>query len=514
MKFSIATVATFAALGLAQQTGNQMQQTGNQMQQTGNQMQQTGNQMQQTGNQMQQSGNQMAAANYQWPVSDFMYRLQGTQEGNTATGPQVMYTDGQNIFFGTQQSHTSPNGQPLVELMVFFDTQGNLDLSRSSPRAQQMMQQNRFLSADQQGAMQLSSQASGKWEFSSRNGNGDMSDVALRFNENQQFLACPVQQQRQQGQDQQRQQQTQQQQGQDQQRQQQTQQQQWAEDERQNLMQQGQQRQGNEQQKRDIRQQQAQDQNLQQVRPQQQQQQQTQQQQTQQQGQQRQNSDMYQVFINNAPCENPIKLSLNGERQNGQAHYSDIILRVIAPSGDIHYSPVYNQNGRLYASSEQRPGQQVNAMRSQLSYQGQLVDTQSRQFATLGQNQQLALTDADNVHMGAKGFSVNNQGYLNFNNLQFLACNAGNNVWEIRPVGAEGAASGCSDGQTVSIRVEQAPRQQQQQTQQQDRDQQRQQQIQDQQRQQQTQQTQDQQRQQQGQQLQQTRPEQNGQEQS
>ncbi|KAG5360419.1 hypothetical protein CJU89_3484 [Yarrowia sp. B02] len=458
MKFSIATVATFAALGLAQQSGNQMMQTGNQMQ---------------------QSGNQMAAANYQWPVSDFMYRLQANREGNTA-GPQVMYTDGQNVFLGTQQGHTSPNGQPLVEIMVFFDTHGNLDLSRSSPQSQQLMQQNRFLSADQQGAMQLSSQASGKWEYSSRN--GDMSDVALRFNQNQQFLACPVQQSRQQGQDQQRQQQSQQ--------------QQWAQDERQNLQQQGQQRQNaqqqtqqqdNEHQKRDVRQQQQDDRQLLQVRPgqqnqqtqqqqqnQQNQQQQNQQQQNQQQQNQQQqnqqlrNSDMYQVYINNAPCENPVKLSLNGQRQNGQAHYSDVILRVIAPSGEIHYSPVYNQNGRLYASSEQRPGQEAHAMRSQLSYQGQLIDTQTRQFATLGQNQQLALADADNVRMGQKGFSVNNQGYLNFNNLQFLACNAGNNVWEIRPVGAEGASSGCPDGQTISIRVEQAPQQQrQQQTQQQ-----------------------------------------------
>lgn len=400
MIFSITTIVTFAALGLAQQQQTQ-------------------------------------AANYRWPVSDYMYRLQASQDGNTATGPQVMYTDGQNVLFGSQQNGASPSSQPLVEIMAFFDTHGNLDLSRSSAKAQRLMQENRYLAAGQQGAMQLTPEASGKWEYSSRD--GDMSDVALRFNQNQQFLACPVQQ-----------------------RQQQTQQQQWAEGERQSLQQQGQDRQ------------------LQRAQPQQQNQQ------TQQQGQLQRNNDMYLVFIDNAPCQNPIKLSLSGERQNGQAHYADAILRVIAPSGQMHYSPVYNRNGRLYASSDQRPGQEVNAMRSQLSYDGHLVDTRSRQFATLGQNQQLALTDADNIRMAAKGFSVNNQGYLNFNDLQFLACNAGNNVWEIRPLGAEGATSGCSDGQTVAIRMEQAPQQQQQ--------------------------TQNQQtQQQQGQQLQQTRPEQNGQ---
>ncbi|AOW01751.1 YALI0B15554p [Yarrowia lipolytica CLIB122] len=60
--------------------------------------------------------------------------------------------------------------------------------------------------------------------------------------------------------------------------------------------------------------------------------------------------------------------------------------------------------------------------------------------------------------MGSKGFSVNNQGYLNFNNQQFPACNAGNNVWEILlPPRAL-----LPDATTVrpSIRVEQAPRQQ------------------------------------------------------
>jgi hypothetical protein len=61
-----------------------------------------------------------------------------------------------SIFYGTQRSHTSSNGQPLVDVMVFFDdTKGNLDLSRSSPNAQQFMQPNWFLSADQQGGSSL-----------------------------------------------------------------------------------------------------------------------------------------------------------------------------------------------------------------------------------------------------------------------------------------------------------------------------------------------------------------------
>ncbi|KAJ8052545.1 hypothetical protein LXG23DRAFT_52029 [Yarrowia lipolytica] len=225
-----------------------------------------------------------------------------------------------SIFYGTQRSHTSSNGQPLVDVMVFFDdTKGNLDLSRSSPNAQQFMQPNWFLSADQQGGSSL---------------------PGFR-----------------------------------------------------------------------------------------------QQQQTQQQGQGRKNSYMYQAFNNKAPCETPFRLSLN----------------VFAPSEDIHYSPVYNQNGRLLASSDQQPGYEVKAIRSQTSYQ-------RRQFATPGQSQNLALTNADNLQMGSKGFSVNNQGYLNFNNQQFPACNAGNNVWEILlPPRAL-----LPDATTVrpSIRVEQAPRQQ------------------------------------------------------
>ncbi|KAB8284989.1 hypothetical protein BKA91DRAFT_144496 [Yarrowia lipolytica] len=210
------------------------------------------------------------------------------------TGNQMQQSGRTANAFGPQRSHTSSNGQPLVDVMVFFDdTKGNLDLSRSSPNAQQFMQPNWFLSADQQGGSSL---------------------PGFR-----------------------------------------------------------------------------------------------QQQQTQQQGQGRKNSYMYQAFNNKAPCETPFRLSLNG-------------------------------NGRLLASSDQQPGYEVKAIRSQTSYQN------------------LALTNADNLQMGSKGFSVNNQGYLNFNNQQFPACNAGNNVWEILlPPRAL-----LPDATTVrpSIRVEQAPRQQ------------------------------------------------------
>lgn len=424
--------------------------------------------------------------------SDVIYQLQAATQNNQFN-QQQLYTDGDNIYYGPQQQNVAANGQPLVAINVYMDNNG----------AMQSTDNNRYVSVGDNGRMQMSDQRRhGRWNMQNNN-NQDNQDVSLKFNNDQVFLACPVQNSNNNNNG-----------G-------------WGNQNNWNNRDRSRGRNKREESETAAARKDRQNWN------------------NQNQGwnQQQNNNQVYQVYVNNAPCANPVQLSLNGQRrgrrngrnnQKGRNNKRDtdddeddetndsddseeaqatIILRVNGNSNSGNsnqmYSPVFNQDGRMYTRMGQMDfqgqhqnnmfqngmfqGHQMNNYMYQM-HQGRLQDMQSRQYAQLGRNQQLSMTNNQNQGLL---FTVDIMGNLQYNDNQFLACASGNDgLYEVRPTGAEGAAASCTNAQAIVIQIDRQGQDQRQ----------RQQQIEDDRQQRQQQQTQDQQdRDQQRQRLQQQR---------
>lgn len=339
--------------------------------------------------------------------SDFIYQLQASAQNNNFN--QQLFTDGSNIYYGPQTQNVAANGQPLVAINVYMDNNGALQSTDN---------QNRFVSVGENNRMQMTDRQRGRWNM--RNNRNNNNDVSLRFNDEQRFLACPVQNS---GRDNN-----------------------------------GQWNSGRSRSDSRSRAANRQDWNNR--------------------GNQ-QDDQVYQVYVNNAPCDNPVELSLNGQKRgrrnnrqnrNGRnrdrkqaREFSDenieatIVLRVNGVTRqNAMYSPVFNQDGRMYTQM-QRDNHDFSNLNGnnqfRLSQEGQIIDTRSQQYAQLGQNQQLSMTIDQNQGLL---FTVDDSGSLQYNDKQFLACDAGNNgLYEVRPAGAGGAAAACANARAIVIQIEQ-----------------------------------------------------------
>ncbi|AOW07455.1 uncharacterized protein YALI1_F26757g [Yarrowia lipolytica] len=341
--------------------------------------------------------------------SDFIYQLQVSDKNNQFN--QQLFTDGTNIYYGPRNQNTAPQGQNLVTITVFMDSNGNL---------QSIDNQNRYVSVGSNGRMQMSNQHRGRWNVQTNRNNNN--DVSLRFDNNPKFLACPVQNYNS-----------------------------------------GSRSRGKREEsesaaaRKDHQNNWNNNQNW-----------------NNQNGQK--DNQVYQVYVNNAPCANPVELSLNGQKRGRRNQWNNrnnrnvardvstetpeatIVLRVNGVTRqNAMYSPVFNQDGRMYTQMQRdnhhfSDDQHGNNM-FRLSQDGQIIDTRSQQYARLGQNQQLSMTNNQNQGLL---FTVDINGNLQYNGNQFLACDTGNNgLYEVRPAGAEGAAASCANAQAITIQIDQ-----------------------------------------------------------
>ncbi|KAG5359739.1 hypothetical protein CJU90_5579 [Yarrowia sp. C11] len=358
--------------------------------------------------------------------SDFIYQLQAAAQNNNFN--QQLFTDGTNIYYGPNTQNVAAQGQPLVAINVFMDSNGNLKSSDN---------QNQYLSVGDNGRMQMSDRNQrGRWNMNRQSND----DVSLRFNNEQKFLACPVQN--------------------------------YGNNRNYNGRSRSNSRSRNKREEDKSETAAARNDwnnnnnywnsnnnNW----------------------NQQQNNGVFQVYVNNAPCDNPVELFLNGQKQgrrnnqnyrndrydrNGRNYARDessaesadatIVLRVNGMTRqNAMYSPVFNQDGRMYTQMQRDDHQFANRYGNdmfRMSQDGQIIDTRSQQYAQLGQNQQLTM--ANNQNQGLL-FTVDVNGNLQYNGNQFLACDAGNNgLYEVRPAGAEGAAASCTNAQAIVIQID------------------------------------------------------------
>lgn len=163
---------------------------------------------------------------------------------------------------------------------------------------------------------------------------------------------------------------------------------------------------------------------------------------------------LHQVYVDQAPCANPITVNVNGNLNRGYSRYQDSRLR-IANNQQFSNANIYNNEGRLMLidnRQQQTNNQYYQPWTGQLSYRGQLVDNQGR-FVQLGNQASLRFTDRNNVRQGLTGFRYRND-RLTYQNQGFIACQYANGMWELRPTGVENAAQACNNPQYVEISME------------------------------------------------------------
>lgn len=166
---------------------------------------------------------------------------------------------------------------------------------------------------------------------------------------------------------------------------------------------------------------------------------------------QQSHNHLHQVFVNNAPCANPIAVNVNGNLNQGYSRYQDSHLRVI-DNNRFQNANVYHNDGRLMLIDDRQRSQNYHPWNGQLSYRGQLVDNQGR-FVRLGNQASLQFTDRNQVRQGLTGFQIRNN-RLTYHNQGFIACQYANGMWELRPTGVENAAQACNNAQYVEIAME------------------------------------------------------------
>lgn len=168
-------------------------------------------------------------------------------------------------------------------------------------------------------------------------------------------------------------------------------------------------------------------------------------------------ANLHQVYVDSAPCANPITVNVNGNLNRGYSRYQDSRLRIVGSNRQFFNDPnVYHNDGRLMLidnrQHQQTTNHQYQPWNGQLSYRGQLVDDQGR-FVQLGNQASLRFTDRNNVRQGLTGFQFRND-RLTYQNQGFIACQTANGMWELRPTGVENAAQACNNPQYVEISME------------------------------------------------------------
>ncbi|KAG5356176.1 hypothetical protein CJU89_5903 [Yarrowia sp. B02] len=158
---------------------------------------------------------------------------------------------------------------------------------------------------------------------------------------------------------------------------------------------------------------------------------------------------LHQVYVDQAPCSNPLAVNVAGNLNQGYARYQDSRLRVV-DNQRFRDANVYHNDGRLMLIDDSRGN--YNPWHGQLSYRGQLVDTQGH-FVQLGNQASLRFTDRNNVRQGLTGFQYRNN-RLTYQNQGFIACQLANGMWELRPTGVYHAAQACNNPQYVEISME------------------------------------------------------------
>ncbi|KAG5355331.1 hypothetical protein CJU90_4370 [Yarrowia sp. C11] len=290
---------------------------------------------------------------YQWPQSDYVYQMAAQRDNRNL----AMRTDGRNLYFGDARNF---NGSPLRNVNVFVDIAGDLNIVGSGSSS------SRYVGVDD-GRLALSTNRRNNINFQRY---GD-DRVSWRYNDQQHFQACPVNQYGQ---------------------------------------------------PYDVS------------------------------DYERSSDHLHQVYVGQAPCSNPVSVSLNGARQNGLARYQDSQLR-IANNQRFRDSRVVQNDGRLMLVDQRNYAKNYNnPFRGQLSYRGQLVDNQGR-FVQLGNHASMRFTDRNQVRNGLTGFSYRNN-RLTYQNQGFIACQVENGVWDLRPTAVEAAAAACNNPQYVEISME------------------------------------------------------------
>ncbi|KAG5356836.1 hypothetical protein CKK34_6215 [Yarrowia sp. E02] len=150
MKFSTSAIALVASLALAEQ-GEQYYDNGR------------------------YSLSGLDQSMYQWPQSDYVYQMAAQRDNRN----MAMRTDGRNLYFGDARD---VNGSPLREVNVFVDIAGDLNIAGPDASA-------RYVGVDD-GRLALSTRRNNNINFQRY---GD-DRVAWRYNDQQQFQACPVDQ--------------------------------------------------------------------------------------------------------------------------------------------------------------------------------------------------------------------------------------------------------------------------------------------------------------------------------
>lgn len=158
---------------------------------------------------------------------------------------------------------------------------------------------------------------------------------------------------------------------------------------------------------------------------------------------------IHQVYVDSAPCANPIAVNVNGNLNQGYSRYQDSRMRVVG--NRFTDSNVYQNDGRLMLI-DNRQNNNYQPWNGQISYRGQLVNNQG-QFVQLGNQASMRFTDRNNVRQGLTGFQYRNN-RLTYQNQGFIACQTANGMWDLRPTGAEGAAQACNNAQYVEISME------------------------------------------------------------
>ncbi|KAG5363051.1 hypothetical protein CJU89_2195 [Yarrowia sp. B02] len=113
---------------------------------------------------------------YQWPQSDYVYQMAAQRDNRNI----AMRTDGRNLYFGDARD---VNGSPLREVNVFVDVKGDLNIANDGTNSA------RYVGVDN-GRLALSTRRNNNLNFQRY---GD-DRVSWRYNDQQQFQACPVNQ--------------------------------------------------------------------------------------------------------------------------------------------------------------------------------------------------------------------------------------------------------------------------------------------------------------------------------